>query len=91
MPQRSAFPATYPESVARIELTLPDDLVEHVDDCAYRAGETRESFLHRVIEEEIDRLHARGRKAMEDFLDAYPLDLGGKTAAEAIREIRDSR
>jgi predicted DNA-binding protein len=91
MPHRSAIPATYPESVAKIELNLPDDLLEHVDDYAYRAGETRNAFLQRIIEEEIDRCHARLRKQLEELLDSHPLDLGGKTAAELVRESRDSR
>jgi hypothetical protein len=77
--------------MARIELDLPDDLLDFVDDYASRAGETRDEFLQRVITEEIDRCRARLRKEIEDLMDGHPLDLGGKTAAELIREGRDSR
>jgi predicted DNA-binding protein len=77
--------------MARIEIDLSEDLLEWVDEYAGRAGETRAEFLRRVIAAEIDRCHARLRKEIEDLLDSHPLDLGGKTAAELIRESRDSR
>jgi hypothetical protein len=84
MPHRSA-------AMAKIELDLPEDLLHHVEDYAGRAGVTREEFLRRIIEEEIDRCHARLRKEIEDLLDSHPLDLGRKTGAELVRESRDSR
>lgn len=91
MPHRSAETATYPGEMARFELELTDDLLEWVDDYADRADETRDEFLRRIIGEEIDRCHARLREEIEGLLDSHPLDLGGKTAAELIREGRDSR
>jgi hypothetical protein len=91
MPHRSAETATYAGEMARIEVDIPADLLEHVDDYAGRAGEPRDEFLRRVITEEIDRCHEKLRKEIEDLLDSHPLDLGGKTAAELIRESRDSR
>lgn len=91
MPNRSAKTATYDQDVAKIEITLPDDLLHHVDDYAGRADETRQQFLCRVIEEEIDRCHARLRKEIKDLLDGVEIDLGGKTAAEWIRYDRDHR
>lgn len=91
MPHRSAEIATYPGEMAKVELDIPDDLLEHVDDYASRADETREEFLRRIIAAEVDRCHEKLRKEIEDLLDSHPLDLGGKTAAELIREGRDSR
>jgi metal-responsive CopG/Arc/MetJ family transcriptional regulator len=77
--------------MARFEIELPDDLLEWVDDYAGRAGESRDEFLRRIIAEEIDRCHEKLREEIEGLLDSHPLDLGGKTAAELIRESRDSR
>jgi metal-responsive CopG/Arc/MetJ family transcriptional regulator len=78
--------------MARIELNLPDDLLHQVDRYARRLENSRDDFLRRVVEEEIERCHARLRKEIEDLRASHPpLDLGGKTAAELIREGRDSR
>lgn len=90
MPHRSAETASYAGAMAKIELDLPDDLLEQVERYAVRAGLTRDEFLRGVVEEEIEQCHARLRKEMKELLEP-PLDLGGQTAAELIREGRDSR
>jgi hypothetical protein len=78
--------------MAKVELELPDDLLEWVDDYAGRAAESRDEFLRRIIGEEIGRCHEKLRKEIEGLRAGLPpLDLGGKTAAELIREGRDSR
>jgi hypothetical protein len=92
MPHRSAETATYAGEMARIELDLPDDVLDWVDDYASRAGVTSDEFLRRTIVEEVDRCHAKMRKELQDLrAQMGPLDLGEKTAAELIREGRDSR
>ncbi len=91
MPQRSAIPAIYPESVPRIQLTLPDDFLGQIDDVAARADESREEFIRRSVEEEVRRRQLALRKELEELLDGVEFDLGGKTAAELIREDRDHR
>ena len=70
---------------------VPDDLLSRVDDYADRSGETRDEFLRRVVKEEVVRCNAALRKELEELLDGVELDLGGKTAAELIREDRDHR
>jgi hypothetical protein len=70
MPQRSAFPATYPESVARIQLTLPDDLLRRLDAAAERAGETRDEFLCHSAEEATVENEAAFRKEIEEMMPA---------------------
>jgi predicted transcriptional regulator len=78
--------------MAKVEIEIRDDLLDHVDDYASRADETREEFLRRVIAKEVDRCHEKLRKEIEELRAGLrPLDLGGKTAAELIREGRDSR
>jgi len=91
MLNRSAETATYPGEMAKVEISIPEDLLWQIDDFAARADETREGFVRRIVEEEVDRCHARLRKELEELLDSHPLDLGGKTAAELIREGRDNR
>jgi hypothetical protein len=91
MLNRSAKTASYDRLVAKIGITIPGDLLAHVDDYAARAGETREVFLGRIVEEEVDRLHAGLREELEELLDGVEFDLGGKTAAEWIRHDRDHR
>jgi hypothetical protein len=91
MPHRSAETATYPGEMAKVELEILDDLLEFVDGYAHNAEESRDEFLHRIISEEIDRCHEKLRKELEDLWASHPIDLGGKTAAELIREDRDHR
>jgi hypothetical protein len=91
MLNRSANSATYAGDMARVGFDLPDDLLTHVDDYAHRAGEPRDQFLRRIVEEEIDRCHGELRRELEGLLDGVELDLGGKSAAEWIRDDRDHR
>ena len=91
MPNRSANTATYGEDVAKIELNLPDDLLWQIDEAADRAGESRNDFLRRSVEDEVRRNQAQLRKELEELWASHPIDLGGRTAAELIREGRDSR
>jgi hypothetical protein len=91
MLNRSANSATYAGDMARIEFDLPENLLTHVDGYAHRAGETRDQFLRRIVDEEIGRCHGELRKELEELLDGVELDLGGKSAAEWIRYDRDHR
>jgi predicted DNA-binding protein len=91
MLHRSAETATYAGDMAKVEINLPDDLLDQIDRVASRAGETRDSFLRRIAEREIAESNERFRREIEDMLDRHPIDLGGKSAAELIREDRDHR
>ncbi len=91
MLNRSANTATYSADMARIEIDLPDDLLEKIDDVAHHVGEIRVEFIRRVVECEVEKSNARLRAQLEAWLDDHPLDLCGKTAAELIREGRDNR
>jgi hypothetical protein len=77
--------------MAKFEIELPEDLLEFVDCYAHNAEESRDEFLRRIIAEEIDRCHEKLRREIEELFDSHPLDLGGRTAAELIREDRDHR
>ena len=91
MPHRSAETATYPGEMTKVEITIPEDLLWKIDRAASRADETREGFLRRIVEEAVAEDGAQLRKELEDLLDSHQVDLGGKTAAQLVREGRDSR
>jgi Ribbon-helix-helix protein, copG family len=88
MPKRSANTATYGEDVAKIELILPDDLVERIDRAAEEEGVSRDELLLRFIEEGATRSKAAFRKKIEDML-GPTIPLGD--SAQLIREMRDQR
>jgi hypothetical protein len=89
MLNRSANAATYGEDVAKIEINLPDDLLERIDNAAQDAGEAREEFLLRILEEAVIESEAAFRKKIEDML-GPPVPMGGDSA-QIIREMRDGR
>jgi HicB_like antitoxin of bacterial toxin-antitoxin system len=91
MPVLTAGNTVYPSHVAKVLISIPDALLRRVDEAAGRAGESRSGFLQRIAEREIDESNERLRKQLEAMLDSHPVDLGGKTAAELVREGRDSR
>jgi predicted DNA-binding protein len=89
MLNRSANTTTYREGVAKIELNLPEDLLERIDNAVEDAGETREEFLRRIVEEAVIESEAAFRKKIEDMLGAS-VPMGGDSA-QIIREMRDGR
>jgi hypothetical protein len=89
MLNRSAEITTYPGSMDRVQLNLPDELRRQIDRAAERAGESREEFLRRIADEKATESEAAFRKEMEDLL-GPPMPMGGE-AAEIIREMRDNR
>ena len=91
MPHRSVETATYAGEMAKVEIAFPDDILRQIDEAADRAGESRDAFMRRSIDEEVVRNQARLRKELRDLWDSHTVDLGGKTAAELVRESRDSR
>jgi metal-responsive CopG/Arc/MetJ family transcriptional regulator len=70
-------------------ISIPDQLLERIDDYARSTRETRSGFLQRVSEREIAAADADRRQEVERLLGA-PMPLGGE-AAKLIREDRDSR
>ena len=88
MLNRSAKTATYGEAVAKIEINLPDDLLERIDCAAEEEGVSREELLLRFIEDAATRNEAAFRKKIEDML-GPPSPLGD--SSQLIREMRDQR
>ena len=88
MLHRSAETASYAGEMAKVEINLPDDLLREIDRVADRVGETRDEFLQRIAEREVDRIDWQLRKELEEMV-GPPRPMGGN-AAQIIREMRDN-
>jgi len=72
-------------------ISIPDQLLERLDLRAKEAGETRSGFLQRVAERELERTERHDREEIGRLLaELRPLDFGGVSAADLIREDRES-
>jgi len=78
----------YTQPVAKVMISIPDDLLERLDARAEAARETRSGFLRRLVEQEISADNLSRRKELEDLL-GPPVNMGGD-AARLIREDRES-
>ncbi|HEY0278407.1 MAG TPA: type II toxin-antitoxin system HicB family antitoxin [Solirubrobacterales bacterium] len=74
----------YPHEMAKVLISLPDDLLSRIDEYARRTSETRSGFLQRLAEREIAADNASRTKEFEDLL-GPPIPLGGN-AAQKINE-----
>jgi HicB_like antitoxin of bacterial toxin-antitoxin system len=78
----------YTHPVAKVMISMPDDLLDRLDAQARANRETRSGFLRRLAERELELDEASRRKEIEDLLGS-PLHMGG-TGARLIREDRES-
>jgi metal-responsive CopG/Arc/MetJ family transcriptional regulator len=76
--------------VAKVLISIPDQLLERVDAFAKGSGETRSGFLRRLAERELEALDRREDKEIGRLLDSLDIDLGGADIAQVIREDRES-
>lgn len=92
MPTLTPSNTVYTHPVAKVMISIPDALLERLDSRANALRETRSGFLQRLAERELERAEGRDREEIERLLnDIQPFDFGGATAAQLIREDRDSR
>jgi oligoribonuclease (3'-5' exoribonuclease) len=90
MPILTPSNTVYTHPVAKVMISIPDKLLELIDDHVEAAHETRSGFLQRVAAQELEREKAQQRKDLEELLDEIgTLDLRGE-AAQLIREDRHS-
>jgi hypothetical protein len=78
----------YTHPVAKVMISMPDNLLERLDARAQANRETRSGFLRRLVEREISAENLNRRKEFEDLL-GPPVNMGGD-AARLIREDRES-
>jgi metal-responsive CopG/Arc/MetJ family transcriptional regulator len=77
--------------VAKVMISMPDDLLDLLDAQARANRETRSGFLRRLAERELDAAQSREREELEELLDKATVHGGmGGDAAQLIREDRES-
>lgn len=86
MPTLAVGNTVYPLDVAKVLISIPDQLLRRVDEAAGRAGETRSGFVQRIAEREIAESSARLRQELEDLFELLP-PAGG----ESGRWMREDR
>ncbi|HKI66267.1 MAG TPA: type II toxin-antitoxin system HicB family antitoxin [Solirubrobacterales bacterium] len=80
----------YTPPVAKVMISMPDDVLERLDAQARANRETRSGFLRRLAERELDAELTQEREQLEALLDKATAPMGGE-AVRLIREDRDSR
>jgi metal-responsive CopG/Arc/MetJ family transcriptional regulator len=76
--------------VAKVLISIPDQLLERVDAFAKDNGETRSGLLRRLAERELEAVDRRDDEEIGRLLDSLDIDLGGADIAQVIREDRES-
>lgn len=91
MPTLTPSNTVYTHPVAKVMISVPDALLDRLDLRARSLGETRSGFLQRLAEQELERAGGHNREEIERLLnELQPLDFGGVSAAQLIREDRES-
>jgi predicted DNA-binding protein len=81
----------YTQPVAKVMISIPDDLLGRLDAQARANRETRSGYLRRLAERELESTEGHMRDEVERLLSEIgPVDLGGASAAQLIREGRES-
>lgn len=79
----------YTHPVAKVMISIPDDLLERLDAQARANRESRSGFLRRLTEQELGSGEAERRREIEGLLAKATVNMGGD-AARLIREDRES-
>jgi hypothetical protein len=91
MPILALGNTVYTHPVAKVMISIPDDLLERLDAQAKSVGETRSGFLQHLAEQELGSADDSRRQEVERLLDLLAAEPLGGNAAQIIREARDSR
>jgi metal-responsive CopG/Arc/MetJ family transcriptional regulator len=75
--------------VAKVMISLPDELLERIDARARAEHETRSGFLRQAVEQRLAVEEEQRRQEIRDLLERATGNFGGG-AAELIREDRES-
>ena len=91
MPVLTAGNTVYTRPVAKVMISIPDDLLTRLDAHAKSAGQTRSGLLQHLAEQELGSAEDGRRQEVERLLDLLAAEPLGGNAAQIIREARDSR
>ncbi len=94
MPTFSLSNTVYTHPVAKVMISVPDDLLARFDARAKALGESRSGLLQRLAERELEAAEARDRREVRKMLrqiaSLEPGDEPTRSAAEMVREDRES-
>ncbi len=90
MPVLAPSNTVYPQSMAKVMISMPDALLKQIDELAKERGTTRSGLLQALAERELLWLEDEERAEMRRLLELATKPMGGN-AAQLIREDRDSR
>jgi hypothetical protein len=94
MPDLTVGNTVYTCPVAKVMISIPDDLLERLDAQARANQETRSGFLQRLVERELesagDRRRAEARRLLDKVRADFREDEPRIDAAQLIREDRES-
>lgn len=94
MPVLTVGNTVYTHPVAKVMISIPDDLLERVDARAKSLEETRSGFLQRLAEVELQTAEADRDAEVRRLLDLIRADIRDDEptvdAAQLIREDRES-
>jgi metal-responsive CopG/Arc/MetJ family transcriptional regulator len=95
MPTLTPSNTVYTHPVAKVMISIPDDLLDRLDLCAKQVGDTRSGLLRRLAERELDDQERERRKEVKRLMgeieDTFTDDEPRFDVARLIREDRDSR
>jgi metal-responsive CopG/Arc/MetJ family transcriptional regulator len=95
MPGLVVSNTVYTHPVAKVMISIPDQLLTRVDARAKSSGETRSGFLQRLAERELEdddrRRRAEAMRLMRQIEATFTDEEPRIDAAQLIREDRDSR
>jgi metal-responsive CopG/Arc/MetJ family transcriptional regulator len=95
MPVLTSGNTVYTRPVAKVMISIPDQLLERVDAQAKAAGETRSGFLQRLAERELEegerRRHTEVKRLMESIEGTFTDEEAHFDVARLVREDRESR
>lgn len=91
MPTLTPSNTVYTRPVAKVMISIPDQLLTLIDKHVDATHETRSGFLQRVAQRELEGAERHDREQIERLLkEIQPLDFGGVSAARLVREDRES-
>ena len=94
MPVLTIGNTVYTDPVAKVMISISDDLLERLDAHARANQETRSGFLQRLVERELESVGDRRRAEARRLLDKVRADFRENEpridAAQLIREDRES-